>query len=160
MKPVTDNQKIAQLLTDVADLLEIQAANPFRIRSYRIAAEAVGAHGENVAELVGTEGALREALEIGQGLEAKIRQIVETGRSADRDALLDEVPEGLLELLRIPGLGPKTVGAIWRGLNVTSAHELRQAIEDGRFRTLPRMGAKKEASVLAALERLRKSTAS
>lgn len=151
-----DNREIARLLGEVADLLEIQAeANPFRIRSYRLAAEAIQAHGADVAGLAREGGDLRGTLEVGEGMAAKIREIVQTGDSADRRKLLQEVPEGLLELLRISGLGPKGVSRIWKGLAVRSAAELEQAIRDGRLRTLPGMGEKKEALILRGLERLR-----
>ena len=100
-------------------------------------------------------GDVRATLEVGEGLAGKIREIVETGDSTDRRKLLGEVPEGLLELLRIPGLGPKSVAKIWQGLGAASADELEQAIREGRFRTLPGMGAKKEERVRRGLEKLR-----
>lgn len=152
-----DNREIARLLGEVADLLEIQAeANPFRIRSYRLAAEAIQAHGVDVALLVREGGDLRATLEVGEGMAAKVREIVETGDSADRQKLLREVPAGLLELLRISGLGPKGVSRIWKGLGVGSAEDLEKAIRDGRFRSLRGMGEKKEALILRGLERLRR----
>ena len=152
-----ENRDIARLLGEVADLLEIQdkGVNPFRVRSYRLASESILATGADVAALVRQGGDLRATLEVGEGLAAKVREIVLTGESSDRRKLLEEVPEGLLELLRIPGLGPKSVGKIWKGLGVRSADELAQAIREGRFRALPGMGAKKEETVRRGLERLR-----
>ena len=149
-----DNPGVARLLDQVADLLEIKGeANPFRIRSYRIAAEAVEAHGEPVGGM--DEAALKNRLGVGSGMAARIQEIVATGDCSARQKLLEEIPAGLLELLKISGLGPKGVHKIWHGLAVRSADELLAAIDDGRFETLPGMGKKKAERIRGGIERLR-----
>ena len=152
-----DNSEVARLLDQVADLLEISGdTNPFRIRSYRIAAEAVEAHGEPVGEM--EEAVLRDRLGIGSGMAARIREIDATGDCAARLKLLEEVPVGLLELLKISGLGPKGVHKIWQGLAVQSADDLLVAIDDGRFVSLPGMGKKKAERIRRGIERLKEKS--
>jgi DNA polymerase (family 10) len=100
------------------------------------------ARGEN---LRGIEG-------VGEGIASKVREIVETGDCAYHQELLKEVPGGLLELLALPGLGPKGVSLVWKRLGVASAGDLEAAIADGRFRTLPGMKEKKEERIRKGLE--------
>jgi DNA polymerase (family 10) len=89
---------------------------------------------------------------VGGGIAAKLRELVETGRCAYHDELLTEIPRSLLDLLQVPGLGPKGVGLVFRELGVRSAEDLEAAIADGRFRTLPGMKEKKEARIRQGLE--------
>jgi DNA polymerase (family 10) len=89
---------------------------------------------------------------VGGGIAAKLRELVETGRCAYHDELLTEIPRSLLDLLKVPGLGPKGVSLVFRELGVRSAADLEAAIADGRFRTLPGMKEKKEARIRQGLE--------
>jgi DNA polymerase (family 10) len=152
---MTDNRRVAALLREIADLLDIRGENAFRIRSYRLGADSIEAHGQDVDGMV-ARGEDRRALDgVGEGLASKVKEIVETGDCEYHRRLLEEVPGGLLELLELPGLGPKGVSLVWRKLGVTSAAELEGAIDDGRFRTLPGMKEKKEARIRKGLaERL------
>src|SRR5207244_2669568 len=93
---------------------------------------------------------------VGSAIAAKLQELVATGRCAYHQELLAEVPAGLLELLRLPGLGPKGVSLVWRKLGVTSAEDLEKAIADGRFRSLPGMKEKKEAKIRKGLEARRR----
>jgi DNA polymerase (family 10) len=146
-----DNEKLAGILHDIANALEIKGESFFRVRSYRMSAESVASHGDSVAEMIRKGKDLSSLQGVGDKIEAKLREIVETGACAYHQELLDEVPRGVLDLLKLPGLGPKGVGLVWRDLGVRSAQDLEAAIADGRFRALPGMGEKKEARILKGL---------
>jgi DNA polymerase (family 10) len=152
-----DNHSIARCLQDIADILEIKGENAFRIRSYRSAAESVETCGEDLAARVRRGEDVKNLPGVGASMEQKIREIVETGSCAYHRELLLEVPVGLLELLKLPGLGHKGVALVWTRLGVTSMADLEKAIADGRFRTLPGMKEKKEARILKGIEDRRQS---
>ena len=147
-----DNLSLARILHEIADVLEIKGENLFRIRSYRLAGESIQTLTRDVAEMIRRGEKLQEVPGVGGGIAARLQELVATGRCAYHDELLTEVPAGLLELLRLPGLGPKGVSLVWRKLGVTSAEDLEQAIADGRFRSLPGMKEKKEAKIRKGLE--------
>ena len=147
-----DNASLARVLQDIADALEIKGESFFRIRSYRLSAESVGSHGDDVAEMIRRGDDLGAIPGVGGGIAARLRELVETGRCAYHDELLTEIPRSLLDLLKVPGLGPKGVSLVFRELGVRSAEDLEAAIADGRFRTLPGMKEKKEARIRQGLE--------
>ncbi len=152
-----DNHSLARVLDEIADVLEIKGESVFRIRSYRLAGESLQSLTRDVAEMIRRGEDLKELPGVGSAIAAKLQELVATGRCAYHQELLAEVPAGLLELLRLPGLGPKGVSLLWRKLGVTSAEDLERAIADGRFRTLPGMKEKKEARIRKGLEdRLRR----
>jgi DNA polymerase (family 10) len=155
-----DNQSLSRVLHDIADVLEIKGESFFRIRSYRMSAESVGSHGEDVAEMIRRGDDLSSITGVGPGIAAKLRELVETGRCAYHEELLTEIPRSLLDLLKVPGLGPKGVSLVFRELGVRSAEDLEAAIADGRFRTLPGMKEKKEARIRQGLEARRASKGS
>ena len=137
------NAEIARLLTDVADLLEISAGNPFKVRAYRNAARTVADHPDPIAELVaGEEFDLTDLPGIGGGIAKEITALVETGTLPQRQQLVATVPPGLLELLRIPGLGPKRVKLFHEQLKVNSVADLKDALEKGNIAKLPGFGPK------------------
>jgi DNA polymerase (family X) len=152
-----DNLSLARILHEVADVLEIKGENLFRIRSYRLAGESIQTLTRDVAEMIRRGEKLQEVPGVGAGIAAKLQELVATGRCAYHEDLLTEVPAGLLELLRLPGLGPKGVSLVWRKLGVTSAEDLEKAIADGRFRSLPGMKEKKEAKIRKGLEDRRRT---
>jgi DNA polymerase (family X) len=149
------NREVARVLDEIADLLEIKGENSFRIRSYRTGAETVGHHAQSVVEMVERGESLQSLDGIGSGIAAKIQEIAKGGDCAYHRELLVEVPQGLLELLKLPGLGPRGVATLWRKLGVRSAEDLEAAIADGRFRGLPGMKEKKEARLLKGLQQRR-----
>jgi DNA polymerase (family 10) len=152
-----DNRSLARFLHEIADLLEIKGENPFRIRSYRLAAESVEASDRDVAGLLARGDALGLP-GVGQGIRSTLAEIIREGSSTLHRELLDEVPRGVLDLLKLPGLGHKSVRLIWTRLGVRSPEELEAAIDDGRFFSLPGMKQKKAASLKRArLERRRRS---
>jgi len=137
------NAEIARLLTDVADLLEISAGNPFKVRAYRNAARTVADHPDPIAELVsGGEFDLTDLPGIGGGIAKEITALVQTGTLPQRQQLVATVPPGLLELLRIPGLGPKRVKLFHEKLKVNSVADLKDALEKGKIAKLGGFGPK------------------
>lgn len=144
-----DNAAIARILREIADLLEIKNENPFKIRAYRNAGDIVSNHPHTMAAL--DAKGLQEIPGIGKDLAARIREIVETGTSAYHQELLGEFPPSVLDLLHLQGVGPKTVAALYRELNVRTLDDLEQAAAAGRVRAMRGMGAKKEALILKAL---------
>lgn len=147
-----DNHSLARVLHEIADILEIKGESVFRIRSYRLAGESLQTLTRDLPEMIRGGEDLKELPGVGPAIAAKLEELVATGRCAYHQDLLAEVPAGLLELLRLPGLGPKGVSLLWRKLGVTSAEDLERAIADGRFRTLPGMKEKKEARIRKGLE--------
>jgi DNA polymerase (family X) len=145
-----DNAGIARTLGEIADLLEIKGENPFKIRAYRTAADLAADLPESLAAL--DEAALRAIPGIGKDLAARIRELATTGRSTVHDELLSQFPPSILELLRLQGIGPKTVARLHAELGVDSLETLAQAATDGRVRALKGMGARKEQLILTALE--------
>jgi DNA polymerase (family 10) len=147
-----DNRSIAQLLADTADLLEISAGDPFRIRSYRRAAEAVESSTVQLSTIASDPKKLQEIPGIGKGMAANIQAIESAGTLPLREELLVKYRPSMLELLRLPGMGPKTVALLWDALQVASVEDLEKAIAEGRLEGLPRFGEK-------LIEKLRKGIA-
>jgi len=146
------NPDIARLFDEVADLLEIQDANPFRVRAYRNAARTIRDYPEPIAELVHSGGKdLTEIPGIGEDLAEKITDIVKTGELPLRKQLAAKLPAGLLDLLRIPGLGPKRVKLLHKKLKVTSAADLAVALDKGRIQKLKGFGPKIEEKIRTGL---------
>jgi DNA polymerase (family 10) len=148
------NDEIADLFDQLADLLDIEDANPFRIRAYRNAARFVRSHPESIAELVAAGADLTELPGIGKDLAAKIEVIVRTGHLPLLEETAAHTPRVLSDLMRIPGLGPKRVKTLYRTLKVRSVEDLKRAAATGRIQQLPGFGAKTERSILAGVEQI------
>ncbi|NMF87684.1 DNA polymerase/3'-5' exonuclease PolX [Aromatoleum petrolei] len=146
------NADIAAIFGEIADLLEIEDANPFRIRAYRRAAQVLGEFGRDLRQMLADGEDLTALPGIGNDLTAKIREIVVTGHCAQLDRLHGELPPAIAELLHIPGLGPKRVRALWHDLDVQTTEQLCRAARDGRIRVLPGFGEKTERRILEAAE--------
>lgn len=145
-----DNLAIARILAEIADLLEIKGENPFKIRAYRNGADTIAHLGERAAALTPAE---RLGIPgIGKDLAGRIGELVGTGSCTYHQALLEEFPPTILDLLRLQGVGPKTVALLYRGLEIRTLDDLERAAREGRIRALKGMGAKKEALILKALE--------
>ncbi len=145
------NADIAAAFEQVADLLELQDANPFRVRAYRNAARIVGELKLDLAALVAAGKPLPKLPGIGTDLAAKIQEFASTGHLAALDRLRKEVPAGVADLLQLPGLGPKRVRALYDELHVHTLPQLLRAARDGRIRELPGFGAKTEERIVAAI---------
>ncbi len=145
-----DNRTVARVFAEIADLLEIKGANGFKIRAYRSAADTIGAWGEEVTGLQPEQ--LRDLPGIGRDLAAKVRELADTGACAYHQELLREFPPTILDLLRLQGVGPKTVALLYGVLQISALEELADAARGGRLRGVKGMGAKKEALILKAIE--------
>lgn len=144
------NAEVARVFTEIADLLEIEGANPFRIRAYRNAARTIGELSRSVHTLVAQGEDLDALPGIGVDLAAKITEIVSTGRCALLDRLRAELPSGIGELLEVPGLGPKRVRALHHELGVQSIEQLHRAASDGRIQQIAGFGARLQQAILEA----------
>ena len=145
------NADIARVFEAIADLLDIQEANPFRVRAYRNAARTVGELQLDLAALVAKGAPLPKLPGIGADLSAKIHEIAASGKCALLERLQRELPPAITELLHIPGLGPKRVRTLWHELEIQTLEQLARAARDGRIRGLAGFGPKTEARVLQAV---------
>ncbi|HEB82086.1 MAG TPA: PHP domain-containing protein, partial [Gammaproteobacteria bacterium] len=151
------NEDIAAIFEEMADLLEIENANPFRVRAYRNAARTVRGMGRELAEMVADGEDLTQLPGIGKDLSAKIVEIVSTGHAKALDRLHREVPAGLEDMLRLPGLGPRRVRTLYDRLHIKSIKQLADAARRGRLRELPGFGEKTEQNILEAIAAQRSS---
>ena len=147
------NAEIAEILDRMADLLEIQGANPFRVRAYRNASLTVAGLARSLADMLAVSEDLSKLPDIGKDLASKIREIVDTGRLAALEELEKDVPAGLVELTRLPGLGPKRVKSLHESLGIHDLEGLERAARKHRIRELPGFGAKTEQRIVEALAR-------
>ena len=156
-----DNVTIARLLDETAALLEIDGQDPFRVRSYRRAAEAVEQQTTQLSTLVAPDAdpkALLAIPGIGKGMAASIRDLVATGTMPLRTELLQKYRPTMLELLRLPGMGPKTVALLWSALEIADIDKLEEAAKAGHLLKLPRMGQKFTDKLLKSIEDHRKNS--
>ncbi len=145
------NADIAAAFDEIADRLELQSANPFRIRAYRNAARILLELRIDVAAKLAEGEELPKLPGIGADLSAKIREVAARGTCALLEKLRREMPAGITELLKLPGLGPTRVRALYDALKVGSLADLQRVAREGRLRALPGFGEKSEAKVLAAV---------
>lgn len=150
-----ENPEIARILEEVADILEIQNANPFRIRAYRNATRTVETLTVPLRKWVQENRPLTDLPGIGKEMANHIREMVETGTLGFRDELLAEVPRSLIELMRLPGLGPKKAKKVHDELKISSVEELEAAAREGRIANLPGFGAKSQEKILAGIAEYR-----
>ncbi|MEA2683848.1 MAG: polymerase [Chloroflexota bacterium] len=148
------NDQYSALLNRVADLLEIKGELFFKVRSYREAARQIDELGEPIDKLI-DEGRLGSVHGIGKAIADKLQEYGHSGRVAYLEKLEAEVPPGLLDFLRIPGLGPRTAKDIHDALGVTTLEGLEEALKDGRLRKVPRIRAKAEENIQKGLDALR-----
>ncbi len=146
------NSGIASVFEQVADLLEFQGANAFRIRAYRNAARTIQDLSEPIADIAADSArALTDVEGIGKDLAEKINVLLTTGSLPMLEELLSQIPESVLALLRVPGLGPKRAATLYRELGITTLDQLQAACEAGEVRALKGFGAKTEATILQGL---------
>ena len=151
-----DNKAIAGLLYETADLLQIDGQDPFRVRSYRNAAEAIEALPQQVADLIQDPKKLLEVQGIGKGMLANLQMLFKDGRIEAHAELLKKYRPSMLELLKIQGLGPKTIALIWSAHQVSDLEGVEKLAREGKIRELPRMGEKHELKLLKAIEDYRR----
>jgi DNA polymerase (family 10) len=153
-----ENRAIAQLLAETADLLEIGAGDPFRIRSYRRAAEAVEQSTIPLSTIAADPKRLLEIPGIGKGMVANIQSIEQHGSLPLRDELLQKYRPSMLELLKLPGMGPKTVALIFEATGVATVDDLAVAIDEGRLGKLPRVGDRLIQKLRKGIDEYRRNT--
>jgi len=146
------NNDIADVFDEIADFLEIEGENPFRIRAYRNAAGTVRGLGDELKDMVADNADLTELAGIGKELAAKIREILETGTAKALSKLQARIPRTVLEILRLPNLGPKRVRVLYRDLKIETLQQLSQAARKGHIRALDGFGEKIENAILEAIE--------
>ena len=144
-----DNLTIARLLSEAADLMELGQENPFKVRAYRNGAQVVAALTSPVAAMNAVQ--LRALPGIGKDLSAKLEEIVRTGTMASLAELRAKTPVSLLDIKRLPGIGPATLLTLWKDLGIATPGDLETAIRSGRLRAVRGFGEKKEAALLRAL---------
>jgi len=147
-----DNKAIAGILYETADLLEIDGGDSFRIRSYRNAAQAVEALPQQIADLIDEPKKILEIPGIGKGMLANFQELFKEGRLSVHTDLLKKYRPSMLDLLKIQGLGPKTIALIWSAYKVCDVEGVEKLAREGKIRELPRMGEKQEAKLLKAIQ--------
>jgi DNA polymerase (family 10) len=151
------NAILSAIFDQMADIMEILGEDPFRINSYRKVSRAVAELPTDVGVLL-EDGRLAKTPGIGKSSLAKIQEFVASNRVTAHEELLERIPPSLLELLHIPGMGPKGVKAVYEGLGVKGLDDLKRVVEDGSLATLPGFGQKKAAAIQRGIEFLEKST--
>ena len=151
-----DNKALAGILYETADLMEIDGQDSFRIRSYRMAAQAVEAMPQQVADLIQEPKKLLEVPGIGKGMLKHFQQIFSEGRLEQHSELLKKYRPSMLDLLKVQGLGPKTIALIWSAYQVCDLEGVEKLAREGKIRELPRMGEKQETKLLKAIEDYRR----
>jgi DNA polymerase (family 10) len=150
------NQEIAKIFNDIADILEIKGENPFRIRAYRRAAQNIDGLTKDVAET--SEEELTKIPGIGADLAGKIKEYINTGSLKFYEELKKEVPPGLVELLSVPGLGPKTAKLLFERLKIKSIDDLEKYAKKGKLKGLPGIQSKTEENILKGIAMIKRST--
>src|ERR1700689_757012 len=151
-----DNKAIAGILYETADLLEIDAADSFRIRSYRNAAQAIENHTQQIRDLIGEPKKVLAIPGIGKGMLLNLQELFREGRLSMQAELLKKYHPSMLQLLRIQGLGPKTIALIWSAYQICDVDGVEKLAREGKIRELPRMGEKHEQKLLKAIEDYRR----
>lgn len=149
---VVRNSDIAEIFDRMADYLEVEGDNPFKIRAYRNASRTISGLGPELKEMVAAGDELTKLPGIGKELAAKIFEILETGTAQALEKLKQKVPAGVIEMLKIPGLGPKRVSVLYHKLKIESLGALKEAAEAGRIQLLPGFGSKTEQHIREAVE--------
>jgi DNA polymerase (family 10) len=152
------NYEVARILLEIAEALELRGEDPFRVRAYQNAARTILGLEEPLAE-IRARGELMALPGIGEHMAAKIEEILATGRLRQHDELLAEFPPGVMAMMHVPGIGPRSAETLYRALQITSVDELERAAQEGRIRQLRGFGAKTEANILNAIARMRRQRA-
>jgi len=151
-----DNKAIAGILYETADLLEIDGGDSFRIRSYRNAAEAIEAQTQQIADIIDEPKKVLAIAGIGKGMLTNLQEMFKEGKLSLHAELLKKYHPSMLDLLKIQGLGPKTIALIWSAYHVSDLDGVAKLAKEGKIRELPRMGEKQEQKILKAIEDYRR----
>jgi len=151
-----NNREIAEIFHSIADILEIKTENPFRIRAYRKAAQVIEELSQPIKDIY-INGKLANIAGIGDGIAGKISELIQTGKLAEYETIKKSVPSGLLEMLNISSVGPKTVALIYKELGITSIEELEKAVTEHKLAKFPGMGEKKEENIIRGIKILQET---
>ena len=151
-----DNKSIAGILYETADLLEIDGGDSFRIRSYRNAAEAIEAYPQQISDLIAEPKQVLAIPGIGKGMLTNLQEMMKGGKLTLHADLLAKYHPSMLQLLKVQGLGPKTIALIWSAYHVSDLEGVENLAREGKIRILPRMGEKHETKLLKAIEDYRR----
>jgi DNA polymerase (family 10) len=147
------NREVARTLNQIADMLEIKDDKIFKVKAYRQAGNSIYHLDEDIYHLY-EKGRLDEIPGVGQAIRAKIEELIEKGSCEYYERLLEEIPNGVLEMLSIPGVGHKTVKLVFEKMGIGNRQELLQAAKEKKIRNLPGMGVKTEESIIKGIEML------
>ncbi|NOX38912.1 MAG: DNA polymerase/3'-5' exonuclease PolX [Calditrichaeota bacterium] len=150
-----EKKQIAEILREMAVLMELKGENPFKVRAYENASRIIEGLSEDLTELVQT-GRILSIKGIGSGIAEKIQKLIETGHLPEYEELKQAIPEGLIEMLKIQGMGPKKIKAVWEKLGITTVGELEYACRENRLVDLPGFGRKTQEKILQGIEMLKK----
>ncbi len=150
-----NNRQVADILYDIADLLEIKGEIIYKAVAYRRAADNILNLGRDVND-VWQAGKLREIPGVGEALAKKLNELLRTGRLEYYEGLKEEIPPGVVDMLTIPNVGPRTAKLLCERLGLTSVADVERAAQEGKIRDLPGLGAKSEANILAGIKALRR----
>src|ERR1700761_8389018 len=153
-----DNKAIANIFYETADLMKVASADSFRIRSYERAAEALEGWPQQVSEIYQDEEALLAIPGIGKGMAGNIRELMTDGKLAMHEEMLKKFHPSMLQLLKVSGLGPKTIALIWDAFQICDVEGVAKLASEGKLRTLPRQSEKSEQKILKAIESYRQLT--
>ena len=151
-----DNKAIANILYETADLMEIDGQDSFRIRSYRNAAQAIENHSQQIRDIITEPKQVLAIPGIGKGMLNNLKELFETGKLAIQNELLEKYHPSMLQLLKIQGLGPKTIALIWSAYKVSDVDGVEKLAQEGKIRVLPRLGEKHETKLLKAIADFRR----
>ncbi len=150
-----DNEQISEVFETIAALLEVKEESSFTVRAYQRAARTIGRFPVELERMIDEGQDLTEIPGIGKAISEKIKELVDTGKLGYLERLKGELPEGVLDLINVPGLGPKTIVRLWKELDITTIPELTEGIKDGRVASLPRLGEKAAENILRHIEMTR-----
>src|SRR3989338_3497138 len=150
-----NKHQIAHILEEMADLLEISGENPFKVRAYQNAARSIDSLSEDLEELI-QNNQLIEVKGIGKNIAAHVQDLLETDTFPEYEKLKKTIPAGLLECLKIPGMGAKKAKLLWKKLGVTSIEEVERACQEGKVESLQGFGKKSQEKIFQSIERSRK----
>ncbi len=150
-----DNRDIARVFTAIADLLDLKGDSPFKIRAYRVAAGAIADYPDELRDVVARGGSLRDVPGIGEAIARKTEELLATGRLQYFETLKADAPPGVLDLMEVPGIGPRTAARLAGELGIASVEQLENALHSG---PLPGIGEARSAALLkgVAAYRLRR----
>ena len=152
-----NNERVAEILEEIGDMLEILGESVFKVNAYRRAAENIRGLGRDLESMV-QDGTIFTIDGIGKAIGEKITELVTTGRLEYYEKISQEVPHSLLEMLKIPDMGPKRVKAVWKALGVQTIEELEEAARSGKLAGLPGFGPKISAKILAGIEERKRAS--